>query len=115
MAHEDNGAQLASWVFTHKIRPAGLLPSFRTVRDSLDNAMMEPFWSTMQIKFLNRKRWRAQIEFVNAIFEYIEVFFSRRRSHSSPEYSIPLDADPARTLQALTSTGSQRPTVKTKI
>jgi transposase InsO family protein len=30
-------------VFTQKIRSAGLLPSFGTVGDGLDNAMMESF------------------------------------------------------------------------
>ncbi|MGO1326427.1 MAG: IS3 family transposase, partial [Brevibacterium aurantiacum] len=41
-----------------------------------------------------------------AIFEYIEVFYNRRRRHSSLEYATPHDYDLARTPRALTTTGS---------
>lgn len=106
IVHADHGVQFTSWVFTQKIRSAGLLPSFGTVGDGLDNAMMESFWSTMQIELLNRKKWKTRIELANAIFEYIEVFYNRRRRHSSLEYATPHDYDLARTPRALTTTGS---------
>ncbi|RCS66034.1 IS3-like element ISAar24 family transposase, partial [Brachybacterium alimentarium] len=96
IVHADHGVQFTSWVFTQKIRSAGLLPSFGTVGDGLDNAMMESFWSTMQIELLNRKKWKTRIELANAIFEYIEVFYNRRRRHSSLEYATPHDYDLAR-------------------
>ncbi|MGP5716168.1 IS3 family transposase [Brachybacterium tyrofermentans] len=105
IVHADHGVQFTSWVFTQKIRSAGLLPSFGTVGDGLDNAMMESFWSTMQIELLNRKKWKTRIELANAIFEYIEVFYNRRRRHSSLEYATPHDYDLARTPRALTTTG----------
>ncbi len=106
IVHADHGVQFTSWVFTQKIRSAGLLPSFGTVGDGLDNAMMESFWSTMQIELLNRKKWKTRIELANAIFEYIEVFYNRRRRHSSLEYATPHDYDLARTPRALTTIGS---------
>ena len=106
IVHADHGVQFTSWVFTQKIRSAGLLPSFGTVGDGLDNAMMESFWSTMQIELLNRKKWKTRIELANAIFEYIEVFYNRRRRHSSLEYATPHDYDLARIPRALTTTGS---------
>jgi putative transposase len=39
-----------------KVHRSGLMPSFGSVGDAFDNAMMESFWSTMQIEFLNGKR-----------------------------------------------------------
>ena len=78
IVHADHGAQFTSWVFGEKIRSAGLLPSFGTVGDGLDNAMMESFWSSMQIELLNRKKWKTRVELANAIFEYIEIFHNRR-------------------------------------
>lgn len=89
VVHADHGVQFTSWGFTQKIRSASLLPSFGTVGDGLDNAMMESCWSTMQIELLNRKKWKTRIELANAIFEYIEVFYNRRRRHSSLEYATP--------------------------
>lgn len=99
IVHADHGVQFTSWAFTQKIRSAGLLPSFGTVGDALDNAMMESFWSSMQIELLNRKKWRTRIELANAIFEYIEVFYNRRRRHSSLGYQTPTDFDLALSKQ----------------
>ncbi|WP_272027930.1 integrase core domain-containing protein, partial [Kocuria rosea] len=101
-----HGVQFTSWVFTQKIRSAGLLPSFGAVGDGLDNAMMESFWSTMQIELLNCQKWKTRIELANAIFEYIEVFYNRRRRHSALQYATPHEYDLARTPQALTTAGS---------
>jgi len=41
----DHGVQFTSCVFTGKVRYAGLVPSFGSVGDAQDNAMMECFWS----------------------------------------------------------------------
>ena len=73
IVHADHGTQFTSWVFGDKIRSAGLLPSFGTVGDGLDNAMMESFWSSMQIELLNRQRWKTRVELANAIFDYIDL------------------------------------------
>ena len=78
--------QFTSWVFGEKIRSAGLLPSFGTVGDGLDNAMMESFWSSMQIELLNRRKWKTRVELANAIFDYIE------RSSTTDAAAIPLSA-----------------------
>lgn len=69
----DHEVQFTSWVFTEKIRRAGLPQSFRAVGDELDNSLMESFWSSMQIELLDRKKWRTRIELANAMFDYIEV------------------------------------------
>jgi putative transposase len=91
IVHADHGTQFTSWVFGEKIRSAGLLPSFGTVGDGLDNAMMESFWSSMQIELLNRKRWKTRVELANAIFEYIEIFHNRQRRHSALGYHTPIE------------------------
>lgn len=89
IVHADHGTQFTSWVFGERIRSAGLLPSFGTVGDGLDNAMMESFWSSMQIELLNRKRWKTRVELANAIFEFIEIFYNRQRRHSALGYRTP--------------------------
>ncbi len=91
IVHADHGTQFTSWVFGEKIRSAGLLPSFGTVGDGLDNAMMESFWSPMQTELLNRKRWKTRVELANAIFEYIEIFHNRQRRHSALGYRTPTE------------------------
>jgi putative transposase len=89
IVHADHGVQFTSWSFGEKIRSAGLMPSFGTVGDGLDNAMIESFWSSMQIELLNRKRWHTRVELSNAIFDYIEIFHNRQRRHSQLGYLTP--------------------------
>jgi transposase InsO family protein len=89
VVHADHGVQFTSWSFGAKIRSAGLMPSFGTVGDGLDNAMIESFWSSMQIELLNRKKWRTRVELANAMFDYIEIFHNRQRRHSQLGYLAP--------------------------
>jgi len=91
IVHADHGTQFTSWLFGEKIRSAGLLPSFGSVGDGLDNAMVESFWSSMQIELLNRKKWNTRVELANAIFEYIEIFHNRQRRHSALGYRTPIE------------------------
>ena len=91
IVHADHGAQFTSWSFTNRIREAGLLPSFGSVGDGLDNAMIESFWSSMQIELLDRKAWTTRTELANAMFDYIEIFHNRQRRHSRLGYLAPID------------------------
>lgn len=103
VVHADHGVQFTSWAFGNRVRTAGLLPSFGTVGDGLDNAMMESFWSSMQIELLNRRKWKTRVELANAIFEYIEIFHNRQRRHSALGYKTPIEyelASPADTVSA---------------
>jgi putative transposase len=72
--HSDQGVQFASWAFTQRAKDSGLVPSMRSVGDSYDNAMIEAFWSRIQVELLDRHRWRTRVELANAIFEYLEIF-----------------------------------------
>jgi len=91
VVHADHGVQFTSWAFTDWISKAGLMPSFGSVGDGIDNAMMESFWSSMHIELLNRKKWRTRIELANAMFDYIEIFHNRQRRHSKLNYLTPIE------------------------
>ncbi len=43
------------------------MPSFGSVGDAFDDAMMESFWSSMQNELLNRKKWNTRLELTNAM------------------------------------------------
>jgi transposase InsO family protein len=81
--HSDQGTQFTSWAFTRRAIESGLLPSMGSVGDCYDNAMIESFWSRMQVELLDRKRWKTRVELANAIFEYLEIFHNRQRRHSA--------------------------------
>ena len=83
--------RIVGWSFTERVRQSGLMPSFGSVGDAFDCAMMESFWSSMQIELLDRNRWNTRLELTNAIFDYIEVFYNRRRRHSQLDYMTPAE------------------------
>jgi len=89
--HSDRGTQFTSWAFTERARDSGLVPSMGSIGDCYDNAMIEAFWSRMQVELLNTRRWRTRVELANAIFEYIEIFHNRRRRHSSLGMLTPIE------------------------
>jgi putative transposase len=89
--HSDQGTQFTSWTFTQRAIDSGLVPSMGSVGDCYDNAMIESFWSRMQVELLDRKRWNTRVELANAIFEYLEIFHNRKRRHSSLGMLTPVE------------------------
>jgi len=83
IVHADRGSQFTSWVFGHRLREAGLLGSMGRVASSVDNTMIESFWSTLQSELLDRHRWTTKVELASAIFEWIEAFYNPVRRHTS--------------------------------
>jgi putative transposase len=81
--HSDRGSTYTSWIFGHRLREAGLLGSMGKVASSVDNALIESFWSTMQRELLDRHDWASRTELAAAIFEWIEGFYNPIRRHSS--------------------------------
>lgn len=91
IVHSDRGSQYTSWVFGHRLREAGLLGSMGRVASSVDNTMMESFWSTMQRELLDRHAWASKEELGAAIFEWIEAWYNPSRRHSSLGNLAPIE------------------------
>ena len=83
IVHSDRGSVYTSWIFGHRLREAGLLGSMGRVASSVDNTMMESFWSTMQRELLDPQCWDTKAELSSAIFEWIEAFYNPVRPHTS--------------------------------
>jgi transposase InsO family protein len=83
IVHSDRGSQFTSWVFGHRLRQAGLLGSMGRVASSVDNSLIESFWSTMQRELLDRRQWQTRHQLATAIFEWIEGFYNPIRRHTS--------------------------------
>jgi len=76
--HSAHGTQFTPGRSGERARTSGLLPSMGSLGDCYDNAMIEKFWSRMQVELLHSRRWKTRVELANAIFEYIEVCHNRR-------------------------------------
>ena len=83
VVHSDRGSVYTSWAFGHRLRAAGLLGSMGRVASSVDNTMVESFWSTMQRELLDTRTWASTEQLSSAIFEWIEGWYNPRRRHTS--------------------------------
>ena len=101
IVHADRGAQYTSWIFGHRLRQAGLLGSMGRVASSVDNALIESFWSTMQRELLDRAVWNSKTELASAIFEWIEGFYNPRRRHTALGNLSPADFEALHTTTDL--------------
>ena len=59
--------------------------------DCWDNAVSESFFKTLKTELTNHYQFNNQQEAKNVIFEYIEVFYNRMRTHSANNYLSPVD------------------------
>jgi putative transposase len=89
--HSDHGSQYTSWAWGQRLQKSGILGSMGSVGDCYDNAMMESFWSTLQLEVLDQRTWRTRGQLANAIFEWIECWYNPTRRHSSIGMHSPVD------------------------
>jgi len=117
IVHADRGVQYTSWVFGHRLSAAGLLGSMGRVASSVDNALIESFWSTMQCGLLDRQHWNTHVELASAIFEWIEGWYNPRRRHSTLGMLSPHEYETLHTAaeKAARSTNRNRPDYRVKL
>ena len=87
--HSDRGVQYASEDYQHLLSEHGIEVSMSGRGDCYDNAMMESFWATLKSELVHQRRYATRDEAEQSIFEYIEVFYNRKRLHSSLGYNSP--------------------------
>ncbi|WP_149401613.1 IS3 family transposase, partial [Dictyobacter arantiisoli] len=59
--------------------------------DCYDNSMIESFWATLKKECAEKAIFSSRHEAKKVIFEYIEVYYHRKRRHSSLGYMSPVD------------------------
>lgn len=67
-----------------------------SVADPYDNALAESFLATLKRELVDRASWPTRESVRSAMFEYIEVFYNRRRLHSALGYKSPVDYEEGR-------------------
>lgn len=88
--HRDRGFQHTSLAFGQHLSAAGLVPSTGSVGDCYDNAVAESSCATRKVASIDRQGWPTRAAARVAIFEYIEVWYSRQRLHSTLGYLSPV-------------------------
>jgi putative transposase len=87
--HSDRGVQYASDEYQHLLQSHQMEVSMSGKGDCWDNACAESFWSTLKSELVHHEHYATREQARQSIFEYIEVFYNRKRLHSSIGYQSP--------------------------
>jgi transposase InsO family protein len=87
--HSDRGSQYASRAFKRRLWRFRMKQSMSAKGNCWDNAVAESFFATLKKELVCGNVYRTRAAARDAIFEYIEVFYNRRRRHSSLDYKTP--------------------------
>jgi transposase InsO family protein len=89
--HSDRGSEYASQSYQLLLQGYHIQASMSGTGDCYDNAMMESFWATLKEECCENIVFPTRSEAKGVIFEYIEVYYNRKRIHSSLDYMSPVD------------------------
>ena len=89
--HSDQGSQYASEVFLRTLQKNNITPSMSRRGNCYDNAVVESFFKSLKTELCKGVRFKTREEARSMIFEYIEVFYNRRRLHSTLGYQSPVE------------------------
>lgn len=80
--HSDRGSQYCSNAYQSLLRRNKITPSMSRKGNPYDNAVAENFFSNMKCECTNFHSFKTRSEAKQTIFEYIEIYYNRRRRHS---------------------------------
>jgi putative transposase len=89
--HSDRGSEYASIRYQALLQLCDIQASMSEKGDCYDNAMMESFWATLKEECCGTTIFATRSEARMAVFTYIEVYYNRKRLHSSLGYMSPVD------------------------
>ena len=87
--HSDRGSQYASHVFQDKLKEYGMTCSMSRKGNCWDNAPTESWFNSFKNERIHGVRYATHAEMKAVSFEYIEVFYNRKRQHSTLGYRSP--------------------------
>ena len=98
--HSDRGCQYTSGEYRNALDALGVTVSMSRTGNCWDNAVAESFFATLKNELVYRRSWANRFEVRTALFEYIEVFYNRRRLHSALDYKTPAEVEQQYALAA---------------
>jgi transposase InsO family protein len=91
IVHSDRGSQYCSHDYQKLLVEHGLTSSMSKRGDCYDNAAMESWNHSFKVEAIHGEKLSTRIEAKNHVFDYIEVYYNRRRLHSKLGYLSPVN------------------------
>jgi putative transposase len=87
--HSDRGVQYACDEYQALLARQGIECSMSRRGNCYDNAVVESFFGTMKTELIHHHTYATRNQARLALFEYLEVFYNRKRRHSALDYRSP--------------------------
>lgn len=91
IVHSDQGSTYASSGYQRQLNESKLRCSMSRKGECLDNAVAESFFGSLKNELVYHEDYRTRLEARQSIFEYIEVFYNRKRRHAFLNYMTPVE------------------------
>lgn len=89
--HSDRGCQYTSDAYISNAKMHEFTLSMSSKGNCYDNAAMETFFHTLKTEHVFFDSYLTRKDAIESIFEYIEVFYNRQRSHPTLNYMSPVE------------------------
>ena len=90
--HSDRGVQYACKEFTRLLKANSLvMQSMSRKANCWDNAVAESFFKTLKTEWVYHQKYKTIEEAELSVFEYIEIWYNRKRLHSALGYCTPVE------------------------
>ena len=93
--HSDRGVQYASADYRAVLDDHGIVASMSRTGNCYDNAAKESFFHSLKTELVHHHHYRTRDEARASVFAYIEIFYNRRRLHSTLGYQSPVEFERA--------------------
>ena len=91
--HSDRGCQYTSHAYQQLLNNAGFTASMSRVGNCWDNAVVESFFATLTKELLVDGVFATRAIASRELFRFIEIWYNRRRRHSTLGYRTPVEFD----------------------
>lgn len=89
IVHSDRGSQYCAHDYQRLLRSHGLICSMSKKGDCYDNAAMESWNHSFKVEAIHGERLVTRAQAKAHIFDYIDVYYNRKRLHSKLGYLSP--------------------------
>jgi transposase InsO family protein len=87
--HSDRGSQYSSDEYRARMKKYKMTASMSRKGNCYDNACIESFHSVLKKEFVYCTKFKTKAQAQQEMFEYIELFYNRKRIHGSLDYVSP--------------------------